>query len=72
MKLSDFVTDDQGRGDNSRLLGILGGLALIALTAFNCIALRHPFDPTAFGEGLGWFLAGAGAHAFGTLKGKTT
>lgn len=43
----------------------LGALALIGLSIFHVVFLRLPFNPTPFGEGLGYLLAGGGAAAWG-------
>ena len=43
----------------------VGAAALIALSVYHVVALRNPFDPAPYGEGLGYLLAGGGAAAWG-------
>ncbi len=46
------------------LLG-LGAVALIGLSLYHVVVLGLPFDPSSFGQGLGFLLAGGGAAALG-------
>lgn len=43
----------------------LGALTFLALSVYHVVGLGLPFDPSAFGEGLGFLLAGGGAAAWG-------
>jgi hypothetical protein len=42
-----------------------GGFALIALSIYHVVVLKHDFDPNPYGQGLGYLLAGGGAAAWG-------
>ena len=46
------------------LLG-LGALTIVGLSVYQVVVLSLPFDPSSFGQGLGFLLAGGGAAAFG-------
>lgn len=58
---------DSGNSEVEAHLVLLccGGLALIALSIYHVIVLKHDFDPNPYGQGLGYLLAGGGAAAWG-------
>lgn len=43
----------------------VGAVTLIALSIYHVIFLKHDFDPSPYGQGLGFLLAGGGAAALG-------
>ncbi|MDD3371115.1 MAG: hypothetical protein PHE27_04735 [Alphaproteobacteria bacterium] len=69
MKTKTFLTKmiDSRNGDIEAHLVLLcaGVAALILLSVYHVAVLRLAFDAEAFGEGLGFLLAGGGAAALG-------
>jgi hypothetical protein len=58
---------DSGNSEVEAHLVLLccGAFALIALTIYHVVVLKHAFDPDPYGQGLGYLLAGSGAAAWG-------
>lgn len=63
IKWTEFLRGINGGVEVNRLVGFLGGVALIAYSGYELIALGKTFDPLAFAGGVALIVGGTGAGA---------
>ncbi len=60
------LIDSDNRSVEAHLVLLcVGAVALIALSVYHVVILKQAFEPSTYGEGLGYLLAGGGAAAWG-------
>lgn len=63
IKWTEFLRGINGGVEVTRLVGFLGGVALIAYTGYEVIWLKRAFDPLAFSAGVAAIVTGTGGGA---------
>lgn len=63
MKWTEFLRGINGGVEVNRLVGFLGGIALIVYEGYSLIWLKRPFDQLAFAGGVALVVGGTGAGA---------